>query len=539
MARLILCLALNLLIMCSNAQSNLEWYNLYGSNIKNNTNPKYYPKLKYENENLIISGIINNPGDQRFAKVMYKKNGDYINQTILGNDSVKNNYLNDYTFDKNGNVYLLHSESIETYKYKMIIQKYSPNGDLRWIKQIYDDADTSYSAYSMEIIRDSILLVNGYKEYDYPPEPTDAFRTVTELMLYAFNTDGSDYWHQNISKDLGLAYFSYPFVLIDDRVVFFAFGMNNEYHIVKVDPIGNSIHKVQIEYPHSINTVLPFNSENLLITSLTGRFEITQINLNGKNEWSNYYITNLPSNVFADEAIAVCKDMNENIYVTGRHYGKEYNTSNYTNGDILTIKYDSLGNELWVNRYEYKVNNCDIGNKIFATDDYVYVGGHSESNGISTDYDYVVLKLNSKTGKSEGEYRFNGDSNGDDILTDLLVFDDGKVALTGLVKTTNSFSWGTQLLTDITTSIKESESIATDKFKIYPNPILPNVKELTISTNNMKDYSIIDINGNAILSGQINGLENLKISIDNLASGIYILKVSNDYKYLTKKIIKQ
>jgi len=74
-----------------------------------------------------------------------------------------------------------------------------------------------------------------------------------------------------------------------------------------------------------------------------------------------------------------------NIYVTGESwdYGSGY--------DYATLKYDSLGVEQWVTRYNGPSNNADHAYAI-AVDDagYVYVTG--ESWGFGTEYDYVTVK---------------------------------------------------------------------------------------------------------------------------------------------------
>lgn len=537
MKQIIQILILLLILIDSYAQTDVEWYKTYDSNISRLHNSKSYPKFDIKDDNITITGIINTPNCQQLASVNYDNNGNVVSDLILGSDSIKNNIIADYTYDKNNNVYLLHSQQIEHYKYKIILQKYSHNGELKWVKQIVDEADTSYSGYSMEIIHDSILIVNGFKEYDYPPEPTDALTTVTKLMLYAYKTNGSEYWQKEIGDEMGISYFSKSLYSINEKIVFFAFGLNYEDYIIYVEPDGNNFSKMTIEYPHAINNALWLDSDNLLVTSPTGRFELTKMDFNGKKVWSDYYETNLPSNVKADEAIGICVDYNKNIYITGRHYGNGYNTPEYTNGDILTIKYDSLGNRLWENRYEYKGKNGDIGTVVFVKNEYVYVGGYSQRNEGASDSDYVVMKLNGLTGKLHGVYRFNDELNGDDKITDIFVFENGKVAITGLVKTQNNYSWGTQLLTDIKTSVIKTNS--SDDFKMYPNPIIADNSVLTISASNMEKYTIIDVNGKIITSGQLNSLCSSEIKLNNLLPGIFFVKVSNNKSFITKQLIKR
>lgn len=98
------------------------------------------------------------------------------------------------------------------------------------------------------------------------------------------------------------------------------------------------------------------------------------------------------------------------------------------------------------------------------------MGGESQKSGISTNYDYVVIKMDAETGVTNGVYRYDGLSNGHDIATSLYVFDDAHVALTGLSYTNDQYDWTTQYLSDI---ILSDQSISSENIiKIYPNPVI-------------------------------------------------------------------
>jgi hypothetical protein len=71
--------------------------------------------------------------------------------------------------------------------------------------------------------------------------------------------------------------------------------------------------------------------------------------------WSNYYplASSLPSS-----ALAITVDQANNVYVTG------YSPGTNTGNDIVTIKYDNNGNQLWLQRYNGPGNGDDEGNAI-------------------------------------------------------------------------------------------------------------------------------------------------------------------------------
>jgi hypothetical protein len=192
----------------------------------------------------------------------------------------------------------------------------------------------------------------------------------------------------------------------------------------------------------------------LLILSGT-KYRISKADLNGNLIWTKYYGTNLPSNITADEFRAVIQDTDGNIYATGRHYGDGYGTASYSNADILTIKYDINGTIIWENRFEYGVNNADIGNAITLNLGNVYVGGQSQGNGIGSNYDYIVLQMDSAIGDLSGGYVYNGSNNDEDIVSSLVGLANGDIALTGLSSVNQYSDWTTQLIGNLTVDVVE------------------------------------------------------------------------------------
>jgi len=98
----------------------------------------------------------------------------------------------------------------------------------------------------------------------------------------------------------------------------------------------------------------------------------------GNELWVNRY--NYGDN---DRAVDINVDPSGNIYVAGFSY------SNSTGYDCVTIKYDTDGNELWVNRYDHGDNDRVVSLAVDSSGN-VYVTGFSYSN--STGYSYVTVK---------------------------------------------------------------------------------------------------------------------------------------------------
>jgi len=114
-----------------------------------------------------------------------------------------------------------------------------------------------------------------------------------------------------------------------------------------------------------------------------------------------------------------------NVYITGLSSGSG------GGDDIVTIKYGPNGNELWVARYT-GLAGVDFGGEHIAVDESgnIYVSGTSIGSG--TDYDYVTLKYGPDSNEPLWVGRYNGPENLDDIAFDMALDDLGNVYVTGV-----------------------------------------------------------------------------------------------------------
>ena len=120
-----------------------------------------------------------------------------------------------------------------------------------------------------------------------------------------------------------------------------------------------------------------------------------------------------------DEAAAMAIDGSGNVYVTGISLGSD------TVIDFVTVKYNSLGQEQWVARY----NNG--GGSAIALDSSanVYVTGYS--NDPRTGTDYATIKYN-PAGQEQWVARYNGPANDTDQAAAIAVDAVGNVYVAGM-----------------------------------------------------------------------------------------------------------
>ena len=111
----------------------------------------------------------------------------------------------------------------------------------------------------------------------------------------------------------------------------------------------------------------------------------------GRQQWLRHYNGD---GDFNDEARNIGVDTEGNAYVSGISWGGgDFGTG--PKYDIVTIKYDTNGNQLWLHRFNSVFNDDDIiQDMTVLPDGTVYIVGYSRSTANQMpDADYVILKI--------------------------------------------------------------------------------------------------------------------------------------------------
>lgn len=237
---------------------------------------------------------------------------------------------------------------------------------------------------------------------------------------------------------------------------------------------------------------------NVYVTGYTyniaHNYDYTTIKYNqlGDTLWVRHY--NGPANS-SDIASAIALDIAGNVYVSGGSYGVG------SGMDYATVKYDQNGNQLWVARYNGTGNNYDIANSL-AVDGTGNVFVVGSSFGPTSSEDFVTVKYNSN-GQQQWVNRYNGTGNEFDSGIGIVVSSTGRVFATG----TTTVTGGQKKIVSIRYNPNNGNTFWT---KVYhgtfngndvSNDLISDGNNVIIcgsyqSTANLNNYFLIKYNGN-------------------------------------------
>jgi len=215
---------------------------------------------------------------------------------------------------------------------------------------------------------------------------------------------------------------------------------NKDLLTIKYDNTGNILWSAGFNGPVNGGdyafSVAADNSGNVYVTGRSDQgasladYTTIKYNSNGVQQWAALY--NGTGNG-VDEARVVRVDNSGNVYVSGKSLGVN------TDYDIVTIKYDQNGSQLWVQRYDGPGHNEDVASAmVLDASANVYVTG--SSIGLNSGSDYVTIKYNS-SGVQQWVNRYNGQNNSGDFATDIKVDNSGNVYVTGACDDGSVFSY--------------------------------------------------------------------------------------------------
>ena len=341
--------------------------------------------LTVDNEGRVyVTGKTENAGTNGdWTTIKYKANGDTAWVRNFASPGTYNERANSIVIGPSGKLYLTgYTMSSGSGDYFTI--KYTPDGDTAWTRT-YNGIGSGYDfANWVTVDADENVYITGYSR---------ALSYQNDIATVKYDSSGTQQW---------VALFDGPGNYSDEGYKVIADDNGHIYVVGHVNPYGSGTRYDYVTIKYDVET--------------------------GDTVWARTYNGTADS---TDMARDITVDAAGNVYVTG---------SSRTAGalsDIITIKYDQLGTELWTARYNNPDTSLSDGGYGIAVDadGNVYVVGQSQ--GIGTGADIVTIKYDS-LGSQQWVTRYNGPANDYDTPSTedggkcMAMDQDGNIYVTGV-----------------------------------------------------------------------------------------------------------
>ena len=274
--------------------------------------------------------------------------------------------------DTIGNIYVTGSES-HAGDWNIITIKYDVSGNELWTREYSGNGNSTDEGADIAVSDSGEVYVTGYV--------TDS-ASAQDIILIKYNSSGGLEWVKQFNGD---------------------YNGNDQGESVVVDHSGNVIISGKLR---DSTSVLPL---------LTAKYD-----RNGNTAWIKKFYGPYNRGAYCDEMII---DRFNNLYLTGALLTGSW-------FDILTLKYDSLGNVVWYDGYDSPYNLYDYGHSIKRDSlGNIYVAGQSDG-GQPLNFDYIALKYDS-SGTRKWASRYDNPGHGGDYGYGVDIDDSGNVYVTG------------------------------------------------------------------------------------------------------------
>lgn len=380
------------------------------------------------------------------------------------------------TIDNSGNVYVTGYSYVSGPRHDYTTIKYNSDGDTVWVRRYNGTGNNTDLALAIAVDISGNVYVTGESIGSGPGQ---------DYATVKYNSAGEEQWAARYNGP-GNYWDTASAIAVDDSgnvyVTGWSYGLGLEYATIKYNSNGDS---VWVSRYHGGNgedlaqDIVVDDSGNVYVTGYSDGpgtytdYATIKYNSLGDQQWVSRY-DGLSSG--PDFAAALALDDSGNVYVTGT----SRDSSNIE--DITTIKYNPDGEEQWVARYNAPESLWDYGEDVVVDSDCsIYVTGYGYNQ--SSDRDAITIKYNSN-GDTVWVRKYNGPANDQDYGRAIAIDNSGNVYVTGESYDSNS--------DDDYATIKYSASGVEEWVMRYNGPA------------NDKDNSVslaVDATGNVFVTG--------------------------------------
>jgi hypothetical protein len=412
--------------------------------------------------------------------------------------------------------------------------KYDSAGNQKWVSRYTSPGNYRDAAYGIAIDKSNNVYVTG--------ESRSLNGVNRECVTIKYDADGKQIWIKTFTCSIWT--WGTDIKTDNKNNIFIAGRACNDFLLLKYDSNGVqqfvSFYNGPVDSDDAARCIeLDYEGNIFVAGNSIGEYywdyALVKYDSMGNELWVRRY--NGPAN-FMDHLADMKIDSKGNVYVTG------YSTQIGRGYDFTTIKYNTHGDQLWIATYHNGLN--DIANELIL-DSFgnIYVTGQSDGNG--TNFDYATVKYDS-SGNQKWVIRYNYSPQHDDEARGIAIDNENNIFVTGV-----SYVWGNSNSVTIKynqtmTGVFPVSTEIPSEFALhqnYPNPFNPvTVIRYSIPSNGRRETANVKIIVYDALGKEVAVLVNeskpagnyqTEFNGNNFPSGIYFYSLKADGEIIDTK----
>ena len=480
-----------------------------------------YKILLDDQGNVIVSGTSFGSDSTHYDIVLIKYNSTGSEMWLARYDGGKNDYdgITGMDIDLLGNIYVTGRSRISSY-FDFITIKYDSDGNKIWERR-YDGP--------AHLADNPIDLVVGHLGSIYVGGEGTGLDTIQDFLTIKYNSQGDTLWTRRYRMIDTLSCMVRDIEVDSFDNIYVAGNCYPGYSVVKYNTEGDLLWTYDYHGEFGtgrLNAMKIDRDQNVCLTGIyDGKYTTIKLNASGLQEWVNIY--NSPDTNF-NEPYDLDFDTDGNIYITGVSDG---DPSGFVKRDIVTIKYDAVGNEKWVRRKDGLNHGDDFGYAVtVGSENTIYVTGKRDGA-------YYIVAYNAD-GVIQWERIYDTDSAIECESRDIKVDCKGNVYVTGWC----DYEPNADRIITVKYARTEQfncfvgvEKLESEELDIYPNPVNDLLIICNVTQNDI--FNLYNLLGELVLKREIIQGSN-RIVLPELPNGIYLFTLGSGLRS-GKLIIQQ